>query len=78
MEAFKHTLLWTSILSPLTVFSANELSVWMTPRITSNDTSAYTAFSQSVIAHELSHNSTALNSKLIYKKQSGDINEPFS
>lgn len=37
-----------------------------------------TAPSQSVIAHELSHNFTALHSGLIYDGQSGGINEAFS
>lgn len=37
-----------------------------------------TAPSQSVIAHELSHNFTALNSGLLYMGQSGGINEAFS
>ncbi|WP_133127631.1 M4 family metallopeptidase [Legionella nagasakiensis] len=37
-----------------------------------------TAPSQSVIAHELSHNFTELNSGLLYEGQSGGINEAFS
>lgn len=37
-----------------------------------------TAPAQSVIAHELSHNFTELNSELIYDGQTGGINEAFS
>ncbi|ETO92196.1 M4 family metallopeptidase [Legionella oakridgensis] len=37
-----------------------------------------TAPSQSVVAHELSHNFTELNSGLLYEGQSGGINEAFS
>lgn len=38
----------------------------------------FTALSQSVIGHELSHNFTDLHSGLIYEGQSGGINEAFS
>lgn len=37
-----------------------------------------TAPAQSVLAHELSHNFTALNGRLIYEGQPGGINESFS
>ena len=46
--------------------------------VLSNGLSYFTALTQSVIAHELSHNFTALNSNLIYDKQSGGMNEAFS
>ncbi len=46
--------------------------------VLSNGHIQFTAFTQSVIAHELSHNFTGLNSALVYSEQSGGINEAFS
>jgi pseudolysin len=46
--------------------------------ILGNGDDTLTAPTQSVIAHELSHNFTELNSGLIYEGQSGGINEAFS
>ncbi len=42
------------------------------------NSSQYSIFSQSIIAHEISHGFTSHHSKLIYKEQSGAINESFS
>ena len=46
--------------------------------VLSNGVSYFTALTQSVLAHELSHNFTRLNSNLAYTAQSGGINESFS
>ena len=46
--------------------------------VLSNGVSYFTALTQSIIPHELSHNFTALHSNLIYSGQSGGINESFS
>lgn len=40
--------------------------------------SLFSAFTKSVLAHEISHGFTKNNSSLIYKGQSGGINESFS
>ena len=46
--------------------------------VVSNGLYKFTALTQSVIAHELSHNFTEYNSGLIYSGQSGGLNESFS
>ncbi len=46
--------------------------------VLSNGASYFTALTQSVIPHELSHNFTSLHSNLIYSGESGGINESFS
>lgn len=46
--------------------------------VISNGVSHFTALTQTVLAHELSHNFTRLNSNLVYSEQSGGINESFS
>ncbi len=46
--------------------------------VLSNGAFYFTALTQSVLAHELSHNFTHLYSNLVYAAQSGAINESFS
>lgn len=46
--------------------------------VLSSGGSYFSALTQSVVAHELSHNFTKLNSGLVYSGQSGAINEAFS
>ena len=46
--------------------------------VLSNGLKYFTALTQSVIAHELSHNFTEYNSGLNYSEQAGGINEAFS
>lgn len=79
LKIFTHVSMANAFYIP-SVYNSQDGSLFSHQQIAIGDGNSgnYSVFSQSVIAHEVSHGFTANQSKLIHKEQSGAINESFS